>query len=102
MTIDERLEKLEFLVAGHIEQAKKDYEENRRLWRDQQSDIAAIWKRMERGFEESRRGFDESRKRFDEGMAAMREEMADRDRIMDKRIGDLVLAIGELIKKEAK
>jgi hypothetical protein len=50
MTIDERIEKLEFLLAGHIEQAKKDYEENRRLWREQQSHIEAVWMRIERGF----------------------------------------------------
>jgi hypothetical protein len=50
MTIDERIEKLEFLLAGHIEQAKKDHEENRRLWREQQSHIEAIWMRIERGF----------------------------------------------------
>jgi hypothetical protein len=98
LTIDERLEKLEFLLAGHIEQAKKDYEENRRLWRDQQTDIAAIWTRMERGFQETKERFEESRKSFDAGMAAMREEMAGRDRITDKRIGALVSAIGELIK----
>jgi hypothetical protein len=110
MTIDERIEKLEFLLSGHIAQAEKDYEENRRLWREQQIDIAAIWKRMERGFEESRRGFEESRqlladgwaesrRRFDEGMAAMRQEMTARDQILDRRIGDLVSAIGELCRR---
>jgi hypothetical protein len=30
-------------------------------------------------------------------MAAMRKEMAERDQVMDKRIADLVTAIGELI-----
>jgi hypothetical protein len=33
VTIDERIERLEHVTAMHIEQAKKDYEENRRLWR---------------------------------------------------------------------
>ena len=47
MTIDERIERLEQVTAAHIVQARKDYEENRRLWREQQQDIAAIWKRME-------------------------------------------------------
>jgi hypothetical protein len=27
------IERLEHVVGAHIEQAKKDYEENRRLWR---------------------------------------------------------------------
>jgi len=103
MTIDERIEKLEFLLSGHIAQAEKDYQENRRLWREQQIDIAAIWKRMDRGFEESRQlladGWAESRRRFDEGMAAMRQEMTARDQILDRRIGDLVSAIGELCRR---
>jgi len=95
MTIDERIEKLEFLLAGHIEQAKKDYEENRRLWREQQSHIEAVWMRIERGFAQSRR-------LHDEGMARMRQEMAARDAVTDKRIADLVLAIGELCRREAE
>jgi hypothetical protein len=99
MTIDERIERLEHVTAAHIEQARKDYEENRRLWREQQTDIAAIWKRMERGFEESRQADAESRRRFDEGMAEMRKEMAARDQVTDRRIGDLVSAIGDLIRR---
>jgi hypothetical protein len=46
---------------------------------------------------ENEKGFAESRQRFDEGMAEMRREIAARDVVMDKRIGDLVLAIGKLI-----
>lgn len=92
MTIDERIDRLEHVTAMHIEQAKKDYEENRRLWREQQQDIAAIWKRMEDRDRESQR-------RHDEGMAEMRAEIAARDKVMDKRIGDLVGAIGELIQR---
>jgi len=37
-----RLDRTEFSVSAHIEQARQDYEENRRLWREQQADIAAI------------------------------------------------------------
>ena len=101
MTIDERIERLEHITAAHIEQAKKDYEENRRLWREHQTDIEAIWKRMDRGFEEMRSemrsGFERSRQFFDRGMAEMRREMAARDEIMDRRIGALVSAIGKLV-----
>jgi len=98
--------RVEFLLSEHIAQAEKDYEENRRLWQEQQSDIAVICKRMERGFEENHRGFEESRQlladgwakswhRFEEGMAAMRQEMAARDQILDRRIADLLSAIRE-------
>jgi hypothetical protein len=38
---------------------------------------------------------------FDEGMAEMRKEMAARDRIMDERIGVLITAIRDLIRKMA-
>jgi hypothetical protein len=99
MTIDERIAKLEFLLSGHIAQAQKDYEENRRLWREQQTDIAAIWKRMERGFEESKQAIKDLAEENKKGFAEMRQEMAARDQIMDKRIGDLVSAIGDLIQR---
>jgi hypothetical protein len=44
-------------------------------------------------------GLAESRRQFDEGMAAMRQEMAARDHVPDKRIGDLVSAIRDLIQR---
>jgi len=99
MTIDERIERLEQVTAAHIVQARKDYEENRRLWREQQQDIAAIWKGMEDRDREWDRRMTESRRQFDEGMAEMRKEIAARDQVMDRRIGDLVHAIGELIQR---
>jgi hypothetical protein len=99
MCIDERIERVEHITAAHIEPAKKDYDENRRLWREQQTDIAAIWKRIEDRDREWDRRMAESRRQFDAGMQAMREEMASRDQVMDKRIGDLVGAIGELNRK---
>ena len=48
MTIDERIERLEHSVAGHIEQAKKDCAENRQLWREMRDEAAAIWKATDR------------------------------------------------------
>jgi hypothetical protein len=99
LTIDERISKLEHVTSAHIQQARKDYEENRRLWREQQTDIAAIWKAMKEGAAESRQ-------LFDDGMKAMREEMAERDKQwdrkmtdLDQRIGTLVSSIGELIRR---
>ena len=86
MTTEDRFERVEHVVAGHIAQARLDYEENRRLWREWREDAAA-------------------RDRiFDERMEAMRQEMAERDRLadlraqdLDKGISDLVSAIGVLI-----
>jgi hypothetical protein len=106
VTIDERIEKLWHVTAAHIEQARKDYEENRRLWREQQTEIAAAWQRIERGFEESRREAAEMRQQAADmrreahvQMTEMRHQMAERDRITDERIGNLVSAIGLLVRR---
>jgi hypothetical protein len=88
MTIDERIERLEHVVAGHIDQAKKDYEENRRFVRESRED----WQRQ----------LAESKAQWDKGMAEMRAEMAARDKVTDKRIADLVSAIGEFIHAAGK
>src|SRR5262245_64556820 len=100
MTTEDRLAKAEHILAGHVEQARKDQEENRRLWRDHQTSIDAIWKRMEQRDLEYREETkrlgqefrDEMKRRDDE----YRRDMKDRDEKIDKRIGDLVSAIGEL------
>jgi hypothetical protein len=88
MTIDERIERLEHVTAMHIEQAKKDYEENRRLWREQQQDIAAIWKRME----DRDREYAKQKGETDQRLKELGEET-------DRRIRELVTAIGELIQR---
>jgi hypothetical protein len=88
MTIDERIERLGHVVAGHIDQAKKDYEENRRFVRESRDD----WQRQ----------LAESKAEWDRGMAEMWAEMAARDKVTDKRIGDLVSAIGEFIQSVGK
>lgn len=54
---------------------------------------------VERRSEERLKRLDQSRKEFDEGMAEMRAEFKARDQITDKRIADLVTAIGELIQR---
>jgi hypothetical protein len=95
MTIDERIDRLEHVVAGHIDQAKKDYEENRTFLRQSRED----WQRERKESREDwERQLKESRETWDRGMAEMRAEMAERDKVTDKRIGDLVSAIGEFIR----
>jgi hypothetical protein len=99
LTIDERIDRLEHVTAAHIEQAKKDYEENRRLWREQQTDIAAIWHRMEerdKQFDAFRR---EHQQQQTERDRVYKQEQKERDQKIDQRIGDLVTAIGELCRR---
>jgi hypothetical protein len=102
VTIDERIEKLEHVTAAHIEQARKDYEENRRLWREQQADIAAIWKASERRSEEVDRRFREvaeGQRETDRMLRQYAAESREREQRLDQRIGDLVSAIGELVRR---
>lgn len=94
MTIDERIERLEFIVTSHIEQARKDYEENRRLWREQQVEIAAIWKATDRRFGETDQRFREL------VIAATLAEQAHKDTM--ERIDRLVSAIGELLLRKSE
>ena len=99
MTIDERIDKLEFLLTGHIEQAKKDYEENRRLWRDQQTDIAAIWQRMEARDREWNDRIAREREDWTSRFNAYATENRDREQRIDARIEKLVSAIMKLVEK---
>jgi hypothetical protein len=94
LTIDE-VERLEFLNAAYIEQRRKDWEKDRQRFRDLQSHIDAIWLRMERRDEEWNRRWQE----YSSEMREMRAEFQERDRVTDKRIGDLVTAIGALIQR---
>jgi hypothetical protein len=103
---DERLDRIEQLHVEQMELAKQDRIAYIAWKRDMESQVQATWKaierageRIERMAEENKEGFAESRRRFDEGMAAMRQEMAARDQVTDKRIGDLVSAIGDLIRR---
>jgi len=43
-----RMARLEHVTAGWIEQSRKHYEENHRLWREQQAELAAMRQETER------------------------------------------------------
>jgi biopolymer transport protein ExbB/TolQ len=92
VTTEERFAKMEHILAGHIGQAKKDYEENRRLWRELRDNQEQSRKDWDHAFAESRRLADEQWERI-------RTENAARDKAADKRIEDLVKAIGAFISK---
>ena len=100
MTIE--IERLEHITAGWIEQSRKDYEENRRLWRESKAEIDALWKATDRRFAEVAEEVRETDRRFKETDARFKEterllrESAQR---VDERIDKLVLAIGELVRR---
>ena len=103
MTIDERIERLEFQNAAYVEQRRKDWEEYLVRERDMKSHIEAIWKRMEdrdRLFREEQAERDRIYKQEQsERDRVYKREQKERDEIMDKRIGDLVSSIGELCRR---
>jgi hypothetical protein len=99
LTIDERIERLEYIVAEHIEQARKDYAENRQLWREMREEAAAIWKATDRRFAETDRRFAQLNEEQAERDRIYKQEQKERDQIMDKRVSDLVSAIGELCRR---
>ena len=99
MTIDERIERLQHVTAGWIEQNRKDWEESKAWRRVHDQEVEAIWRRMEQRDEEWRRQFEAEKLAWNERFAASRAEADERGRELDRRIGDLVSAIGKLIAK---
>ena len=99
MTIDERIERLQHVTAGWIEQNRKDWEESKAWRRVHDQEVEAIWRRMEQRDEEWRRQFEAEKQAWNERFAASRAEADERGRELDRRIGDLVSAIGKLIAK---
>lgn len=105
MTSEERLDRIEHMTAGWIEQSKKEHQENREFVRqiareltdklhqfadEGRAQMAAIRTEMA---ERDRVWHAEAAERD----RVWREEVAERDRKTDERIGNLVGAIGELI-----
>lgn len=87
MTSEERLDRIQDLLARWIEQSRKDQEENRILWRESRDQIEATAKEMRTGFAE---------------VSAQQRET---DRILrassqaaNERVDKLVSAIGEFIR----
>jgi chromosome segregation ATPase len=105
MTIEERFERIEHITAGLAEERRKDREEYRQLWRDQQRQIDEMNRAITRFAEESQAA-DE---RWREEMRALREESraADErlqaaDERLRERIEALVSAIGQYLSAQPK
>jgi hypothetical protein len=86
MTTEERFERIEHVTAGLAEQAKKDREENRQLWRDTQRQLNEVALRM-----------GELTMRMND-LAEAQIKTEERFRETDQRVAALVSAIGELIR----
>ena len=94
MTIDERFERLEHYSAGLGEQARKDREENRQLWRETQREILAVTRKLNDLAEQFARSKEEIDERFRDVAERFR-ETDERFRQTDERIDKLVSAMGE-------
>jgi hypothetical protein len=91
VTIDERIERLEFLNAAYIEQRRKDWEEYLIRERDLHSHIEAIWRRQERRDEE-----------LDKRWRETQDMIRDSNRASGDRVENLVIAIGKFIEKTTR
>lgn len=99
MTSEERLDRIEHLTAGWIEQSKKEHEENRALWRQTQEQIDETGRLIRELANRSNEQYERYQAESREQTRRLREEMAARDRVTDERIAQLVTAIGAFIRK---
>jgi hypothetical protein len=95
VTIDERIERLEFQNAAYVEQRRKDWEEYLIRERDMKSHIEAIWQRQERRDEELDKRWGETQ----DMIRATDVRIEKMNRETDERIEGLVIAIGKFIEK---
>jgi hypothetical protein len=89
MTAEERFERIEHVTATLVEERRKDREEYKALWRDQQRQLAELTA-----------GLVELRRHVEELAVETRlriEQLADENRATNQRIDALVSAIGQLI-----
>lgn len=93
MTSEERFERTEHILAGWIEQSWRDYEENRRLWRETRDQIAETDRLVKNLGAELRQTSRETEARFRDTDRRLKEL----GEATDRRISDLVSAIGKLI-----
>jgi hypothetical protein len=94
MTIDERFERLEHYTVGLGEQARKEREESRQLWRETQHEILMVSRKLNdltEQFLRFQRDADERSRKTDE-----------RFRQTDERIQTLVSAMGEWMRRDTR
>jgi len=99
MTIDERLNRLEHYTAGLDEQARKDREESRQLWRETQREILTVSRKLN-DLTEQFLLFQERAEERDRQTDERFRQTDERFRQTDERIQTLVSAIGEWMRKD--
>jgi flagellar biosynthesis/type III secretory pathway protein FliH len=103
-TPEQRLDRLEHFLAGWVEQSKKEHAENREFIRESKRDMDDALRRFtDEGRAQMaaiRAEFAERDRAWHAEMAAWRAEVAARDIALDRRITDLVIAIGKLIERK--
>lgn len=92
MTIEERLDRLEHFTAGLDDQARRDREESRQLWRDTQHEILSLSRKLN--------DITDQFLRFQKEAEERDRRTDERFRQTDERIQTLVSAIGEWIRKD--
>jgi len=102
MTTEERFERIEHVTAGLAAQFQADREENRRLWRETQNQIAEVDRQIaELG--QKIAGFAEESKAGDKRLEARINQLAEEARAEDKRLAEriesLVSAMGEALSR---
>jgi septal ring factor EnvC (AmiA/AmiB activator) len=102
MTTDERFERIEHVTAGIAEERRKDREEYKALWRDNQRQINDLATGLNTLRSHVAELAVETRIRIEE-IGDRIEQLAGQSRAEDKRLGEridqLVSAIGQLIAK---
>ena len=96
MTIEERFQRIEHVTAGLAEQAQRDREENRQIWRDTERQIEATQRQLDQLAAHIDRLTVEAAER--DKAAHERDKAAhERDAALDARIEKLTPAIGAFI-----
>ena len=99
MTAEERLDRMEHLTAGWIEQSKKEHQENREFVRQISRELTD---KLHQFADEGRTQMAAIRMEMAERDRAWHQELAERDRKLDDRIAQLVGAIGELLSERSR
>jgi dsDNA-specific endonuclease/ATPase MutS2 len=106
MTPEERFNRIEELHGQQMEMAREDRAAYIAWKRDMESRVDATWRAIERTeqsvkdlAEENKKGFAALREENAKGWAELRAEFAARDAVTDKRIADLVSAVGDLCRR---
>jgi len=98
MTVEERFQRIEHVTAGLAEERRKDREEFRALWRDNQRQINELTVRIN-DLTVKMADTNDRIDRLGERIDQLAQETRDADRKLQERIDALVVAIGNLVVK---